>query len=259
MERVESHHRIDGPGGKPWLTFITGIANDLSMWDGQVAVLARDFRVLRYDLRGQGRTPPTEPPYSIGLLVADLVSLWNRLGVSASHVAGLGLGGAIAQAVAIEHPLRVERLIPCCCRAKMVPEFAALWHELIATVSARGIEPIVEPTVQRWFSERFRSAHPDALDDARRMIRGTSTAGYLGCASAFLGLDIEEDLPRIRARTLYVSGADDRRGGPPALMAGLATKLANARHVSVPDAAHIANIENPDGFNRVLADFLAEE
>src|SRR6478735_693319 len=117
MERVDSHHRIDGPSGKPWLTLITGIANDLSMWDGQVAVLARDFRVLRYDLRGQGRTPPTEPPYTIELLVADLIVLWNRLGVSASHVAGLGLGGALAQAVAIEHPLRVERLVACCCRA----------------------------------------------------------------------------------------------------------------------------------------------
>jgi 3-oxoadipate enol-lactonase len=91
------------------------------------------------------------------------------------------------------------------------------------------------------------------------MIRSTSVAGYLGCAGAFLGLAIEDRLPRIPARTLYVSGAADQRGGPPALMAGLAAMVPGARHVSVPDAAHIANIENPQGYNRVIADFLREE
>jgi len=55
-----SHYRIDGTGG-PWVTFITGIANDLTLWDGQTAALAGDFRVLRYDLRGQGNTPATDP------------------------------------------------------------------------------------------------------------------------------------------------------------------------------------------------------
>jgi 3-oxoadipate enol-lactonase len=55
-----------------------------------------------------------------------------------------------------------------------------------------------------------------------------------------------------------VSGAEDKLGGPPALMAGLAAKVPGARHESVPGAAHIANIQNPDGFNRVLAGFLKE-
>ena len=104
----------------------------------------------------------------------------------------------------------------------MVPEFATLWHGLIDTVTTNGFESIVEPTAQRWFCEAFKAAHPDVLDDVRRMIRGTSEAGYLGCVGAFLGLDIEDRLGDIRAPTLYVSGAEDRLGGPPALMAGLA-------------------------------------
>src|SRR5258708_11197682 len=169
------------------------------------------------------------------------------------------LGGAVAQAAAIEHPGRVDRLVPCCCRAQMVPEFAALWRELIATVTAKGIEPIVEPTLERWFPEPFRKANPAAMDGVRKMIRRTSVQGYLGCAGAFLGLALEERLPKIRARALYVSGADDHRGGPPPLMAGLAAKVRGARHVSVPDAAHIANIQNPEGFNRILIDFLIQK
>ncbi len=184
--------------------------------------------------------------------------MWEKLGVEKSHVVGLGLGGAIAQAVAIEHPERVDRLVPACCRAQMVPEFAAMWHPLLATVKEKGIEPIVEPTAQRWFSEDFKKANPGVLDAVRTMIRGTSARGYLGCAGAFLGLVLEDELPRIRARTLYVSGADDRLGGPPALMAGLAAKVPGARHVSLPNAAHIANIQNPAGFNQAVVDFLKE-
>ena len=93
----------------------------------------------------------------------------------------------------------------------------------------------------------------------RAMIRRTSQEGYLGCVGAFLGLDLEDRLPSIRARTIYISGAEDRMGGPPALMAGLAAKVPGARHASVPKAAHIANIQNAEGFNRVLVDFLKEE
>jgi 3-oxoadipate enol-lactonase len=249
-------YRVDGKGG-PWVTFVTGIANDYSMWDGQVPALERDFRVLRYDLPGQGGTPPSARDMTISSLVEDLVALWNTLGIASSHLVGLGLGGAVAQAVAIDRPGRVDRLVPCCCRAQMVPDFAALWHQLIATVKAQGIEPIVEPTIERWFPEPFRKANPAAMDAVRKMIRRTSVQGYLGCAGAFLGLALEERLPLIKARTLYLSGADDHRGGPSPLMAGLAASVPGARHAAIPDAAHIANIQNPAGFNRAVADFLA--
>jgi 3-oxoadipate enol-lactonase len=252
---VKSHHRIDGRGERV-VTFVTGIANDLSMWDGQVPALERDFKVLRYDLRGHGGTPPSGGAYTIDLLVSDLAALLDALGIRTTSVVGLGLGGAIAQAFAIAHPDRVEKLMPCCCRARMVPDFAAMWHKLRDTVSTNGLESIVEPTVQRWFSEDFKARHPEVLEKIRKMIRGTTQEGYMGVTVAFLGLDVEAELGSIKAPTLYVSGAEDKIGGPPALMQGLAAKVKGARHVSVANAAHIANIQNPEGFNRVLTDFL---
>lgn len=253
---IRTNHRIDGRGTR-WVTFITGIANDLSLWDGQAGALERDFRVLRYDLRGHGGTEATGGDYSIPLLVSDLENLLDRAGVEKTDLVGLGLGGAIAQAFALQHPERVERLMPCCCRARMVPDFAAMWHKLRDTVRTSGLEAIVEPTVQRWFSEDFKAAHPEVLEKIRRMIRGTSLEGYLGVTAAFLGLDVEERLPEIRSPTLYVSGAEDKLGGPPELMKALAEKVKGARHLSVPGAAHIANIQNPEGFNRVLREFLS--
>jgi 3-oxoadipate enol-lactonase len=252
---IRTNYRVDGSGVQ-WVTFVTGIANDLSLWDGQVPALERDFRILRYDLRGHGGSEATPGDYSIELLVSDLKALLDSLNVQKTHLVGLGLGGAIAQAFAIEHPDRLLRLVPCCCRAQMVPDFAALWHKLRETVQREGLEAIVEPTAQRWFSEEFKAAHPEVLENVRRMIRRTTLEGYLGVTAAFLGLNVEDKLQRITAPTLYVSGAQDKLGGPPELMRRLREKVSGARHVPVPKAAHIANIQNPAEFNRVLAEFL---
>ena len=254
---MKTNYQIDGAGPR-WVTFVTGIANDISLWDGQVPALARGFKVLRYDLRGHGGSESTPGDYTIDILVRDLRTLLDELKVEKTSLVGLGLGGALAQAFAIQHPQRVERLMPCCCRAQMVPEFAALWHKLRDTVRQNGLESIVEPTVQRWFSEDFKAAHPEVLDKVRRMIRGTTQQGYLGVTGAFLGLALAPRLGEIKAPTLYVSGADDHLGGPPPLMQGLSEKVKGARHVSVPKAAHIANIQHPEGFNQVLKEFLAQ-
>jgi 3-oxoadipate enol-lactonase len=254
---LKTNYQIDGAGPR-WVTFVTGIANDISLWDGQVPALARGFKVLRYDLRGHGGSESTPGDYTIDILVRDLRTLLDQLRIQTTSLVGLGLGGALVQAFAIQHPERVERLMPCCCRAQMVPEFAAMWHKLRDTVRQNGLESIVEPTVQRWFSEDFKAAHPEVLDKVRRMIRGTTQQGYLGVTGAFLGLALAPRLGEIKAPTLYVSGADDHLGGPPPLMQALSEKVKGARHVSVPKAAHIANIQHPEGFNQVLKEFLAQ-
>jgi 3-oxoadipate enol-lactonase len=252
---IATNYRVSG-GGKRWVTFVTGIANDLTLWDVQAAALESDFQVLCYDLRGHGGSEAPAGEYTIEMLANDLRDLLDSLSVRNTYLVGLGLGGAIAQAFAVEHPDRLLGLMPCCCRARMVPEFAAMWHKLRESVQQKGLEPIVEPTVQRWFSADFKAANPEVLEKVRAMIRGTSREGYLGVTAAFLGLNVEDKLPRIGVPTLYVSGAEDKLGGPPDLMKSLSEKVKGARHVSVPNAAHIANIQNPAGFNAVLEGFV---
>lgn len=256
---IKMTYQVDGKEGAPYVTFVTGIANDLTMWDPQVAELGKAYRILRYDLRGHGDTQATEGDYSMDLLVKDLLGLLNELNIQKTHLVGLGLGGAIVQAFAIVESHRVNALVPCCCRARMVPEFAALWHKVREAVNKDGVEVIVEPTVQRWFTDAFKAANPEALQAIRNMIRGTTTLGYMGVTAAFLGLDIEARLPQIKAPTLYVSGADDKLGGPPELMAGLAKKVPGAQHRSIEKAGHIANIQNPARFNAVVGDFLRRQ
>lgn len=253
---IQVHYKVDGKEGAPWVTFITGIANDMTMWDGQITALAGDFCILRYDLRGHGQTEATSGDYSFSLLMNDLVSLWDALAITRSNVVGLGLGGAVAIGIGVNYADRLKRLVPCCCRAVMTPEFAAIWPKFVATVKQHGMEGMVEPTVGRWFTADFKAENPKLLDDVRRMIRGTNPLGYYGCIAAFLKLDFSADLKDITVPTLFVSGANDHLGGPPEIMAGLANAVPGARHLSVPNAAHIANIQNPNGFNSILSDFL---
>ena len=253
---IKMAYQVDGKEGAPYLTLVTGIANDLTMWDAQVTDLGKSYRILRYDLRGHGDTQATEGDYTIDLLVNDLLGLLNELNIQKTHLLGLGLGGALVQAFAIAQSHRVNALVPCCCRAKMVPDFAALWHKLREAVAKDGVEVIVEPTAQRWFSDDFKAKYPQELQKVRNMIRGTTTLGYLGVTAAFLGLNIEDRLPQIKAPSLYLSGVEDKLGGPPDLMAALAKKVPGAQHRSIEKAAHIANIQNPARFNSVVNDFL---
>ena len=93
---IKIHYRVDGREGAPWVTFINGIANDATMWDGQVPELATDFRILRYDARGHGGTQATEGDYTFDLLIGDLLGLWDALAIRKSHLLGPGLGGSRA-------------------------------------------------------------------------------------------------------------------------------------------------------------------
>ena len=253
---IKMHYVVDGPAHAPWVTFVTGIANDTTLWTGQALALKDRFRVLRYDLRGQGMSDATPGPYSIESLAADLVALWDAVGVQRSHLVGLGLGSPVAMRVAIDHPQRIISLMPTCCRARMVPDFAAMWQRLTETVEAGGIEAITEQTAQRWFTEDFKAAHPKIIDDVRAMIRGTSKQGYLGVVAAFVGMDLEDELGEIRAPTLFVGGAEDKMGGPEPLMRGLAAKVPGASYTPIPRAAHIANLQNEADFNATLRSFL---
>jgi 3-oxoadipate enol-lactonase len=253
---IRMHCIAEGPEDAPWVSFVTGIANDTSLFEGQAQALRDRFRVLRYDLRGQGLSEATPPPYSIESLSDDLLALWDALGITRSHLVGLGLGSTVAMRTAIDQPARIAKLVPSCCRARMVPDFAVMWARLSATVREGGVEAIVEQTAQRWFSDDFKAANPDVIDRVRAMVRGTSLDGYLGCVAAFVGLDLEDELHRIQAPTLFVGGAEDKSGGPEALMRGLAARVPGASYVPVPHAAHIANVQNNDAFNATLREFL---
>jgi 3-oxoadipate enol-lactonase len=247
---------ISGREGAPWLTFSNSHATDLALWDEQAGLLQSRFRILRYDTRGHGGTEASEGAYDFDLLTSDVVALWDALGIARSHYVGLSLGGTTGLELALRYPGRVASLAACDCRCHATPEFAASWDGRIETARRDGMEALVEPTLQRWFTPAFRERNPPALDTVRDMIRRTSVAGYVGCAEALKRIDCEPRLPAIRCPTLFITGDKDP-SAPPDLVGRWQALVPGSRLAVIDKAAHISNIENPEQFDAALETFLA--
>jgi 3-oxoadipate enol-lactonase len=234
--------------------FGNGLATGTSMWEPQVAQFAKCFRVLRYDVRGHGATEATPPPYTIEQLADDVVGLLDRLGVGKVAYVGLSLGGMIGQALAVHRQNRVGSLVLC---DTTMHSPRAMWIERIAAIEANGLEPQIEPSIERWFTHSFRSSQPKLVDDMRAMIRATSLHGYLGCAMAMRDVRLESVAPRIAQPTLVVAGRDDC-STPVAEAQTLHTTISGSRLEIIEHAAHLPNIEQASRFNAVLGHFLEE-
>src|SRR5688572_19015128 len=148
---IDFNIRIDGEEDAPWLVFSNSLATDLSMWDEQVAALKKDFRILRYDQRGHGGTDAPPLRYTFDTLVDDVVALYDELSIPRAHFVGLSMGGMTALGVAQRYTDRVDRLVVCDCTGASTPAGAQQWEERIAIAAKQGMEPLVEPTIGRWF------------------------------------------------------------------------------------------------------------
>lgn len=246
---------VDGPEGAPWLVFSHSLGANLTMWDAQMPVVASDYRVLRCDTRGHGGTDVPGGAYSLDMLVGDVVGLFDHFDIERAHFVGLSLGGMTALGLAINYSGRVNSVTVCDAMASMPTGMDAVWDERIATAE-RNIEELVEPTIERWFTEGFRARDPDEIERVRNMIRATAPAGYAGCCHAIKDLDYMPRLGEITTPTLFLTGSTDA-GAPPEAVRDAHEKVAGARYVELDPGAHITNIERPDAFNQALTGFLA--
>jgi 3-oxoadipate enol-lactonase len=209
------------------------------MWDPQVPALAERYRVISYDTRGHGESPAPAGPYSIDDLVDDVLALLDRLGVERAHIAGLSLGGMTGMRLAAREPARVQRLAVLCTSAKPDPQG---FLDRAAAVRSGGTAPLAPAIVSRWLTPTYAAAHPDVVARLEAMIIGADDEGYASCCEAVARLDLREDLARITAPTLVVSGAEDA-ALPPEHQRRIAEGVAAAELVSVSPAAHLANLE----------------
>jgi len=250
---VELEYQVEGQG--PWLILSHSLTTDLGMWDLQMPPLLKQFRVLRYDMRGHGRSAAPAGPYSFDELGGDVLGLMDALGIDRASYVGLSIGGMIGQHLALRAPERFERLVLANTTSRIPPEGVALWEERIRAVGERGLEPLVQSTLERWFTEPYRQANSDVMAWIGAMIRRTPAAGYIGCGRAIQTLDLTDRLGAIRLPVLVIAGAEDP-GTPPAAGAGIAQAIPGARLEIIARASHLSCIEQPETFNRLLLDFL---
>ncbi|HEX8663424.1 MAG TPA: 3-oxoadipate enol-lactonase [Beijerinckiaceae bacterium] len=247
--------RVDGAEGAPWLVLSNSLAADHTMWEPQIPLLSSRYRVLRYDTRGHGRSDAPEGPYTLSLLVDDVVRILDHYGIGKTSFMGLSLGGMTGLGLAIGHGDRLDRLVCCDTRADAPEPYVKGWDERLAVVERDGLRGILQGTVERWLAPSFRAAHPEVVASVERMILATPVEGYKACAEAIKRLDYLKDLARIAVPTLFVVGAQDM-GAPPDVMRRMAEAVPSAKLVTIPDAAHLPNLDNTLAFNEAIAGFL---
>ncbi|MFW5470717.1 3-oxoadipate enol-lactonase [Knoellia sp. CPCC 206435] len=257
MAGVHVAHRIDGdpslPDDAPTVVLSNSLGSTMAMWEAQVAELSRVARVVRYDTRGHGASPVVPGPYSIDDLADDVIALLDRLRLARVHLVGLSLGGMTGMRLAARNPERVDRLVVLCTSARLEPTQG--WLDRAATVRSQGAAVVADAVVERWYTEPFRTAHPERVAAAVATVSATPAEGYAGCCEAIAGMDLRPDLPSITAPTLAIAGADDPATPPPHLQL-IADSVQHGRCLVVPQSAHLANDEQPATITPAILEHL---
>lgn len=255
MSAVRVHRVVDGPVDGPVVVFAGSLGSDLRMWEPQVAPLvARGYRVVRYDTRGHGGSPVPPGPYRLEDLGADFLALLDDLGVERAHLVGLSLGGMTGMWLGTHAPDRIASLVLCCTSAKLGPP--SMWAERARRVRAEGTASVAEAGVGRWLTAAYVASHPDVAEFLRGMIAAVPAEGYAACCELIERMDQLDALPKITAPTLVIAGADDPATPPQEHARPIAEGIPGARLEVVPGAAHLGSYERPAEFTRLILDHL---
>ena len=243
---------IDGSTAAPVLVLGSSLGTTAAMWQPQVEVLARHFRVVRFDHRGHGRSPVPDGPYALADLGRDVLTLLDHLGLDRVSYAGVSLGGMVGMWLAANAPQRIDQLGLICTSACVPP--ASKWLKRAETVRSEGMAAIADAVVDAWFTPRFRDAHPETFASFLAMIRAAPPLGYAGCCAALAGMDLRPELAQIVAPTLVIAGASDV-AIPPDHGRAIAEGVPDSRFELVA-GAHIANVESADAVTTLLLDHM---
>ncbi len=244
--------QVEGPERAPVLMLCNSLGTDLHMWDDQVKAVTERFRLVRYDRRGHGRSGAPKGPYTMEMLGRDALAVMDGVGVQKVNWCGLSMGGMVGMWLGANAPQRIDRLVLSNTSAHMADK--QVWNDRIKTVRAGGLAAIADGTMERWFTKGFRERAPQAIARMKEMMLKTPLEGYIGCGEAVRDMDHREIIRKIAAPTLVIAGRHD-----PAttVEAGefLRDRIPGAQ-LAVLDAAHIANVEQPQAYTDTLLKFL---
>jgi pimeloyl-ACP methyl ester carboxylesterase len=253
MRVGDIHLEVEIHGEGEPLVLIAGLGYDRWAWHRMIPGLARRFQVIAFDNRGVGGSDRPAGPYSASLLARDTAGLLDALGIARAHVFGHSMGGFVAQALAIEHPDRVDRLILGATHfggprhVPPTPEALAVLTDVTLTPVERfrrGLAISCAPG--------FAEAHPELVAAwmDRRVSNPVDPAAYQAQLAIGLGLLTEEAsferrLADVRAPTLILTGEHDQVV-PPRNASLLAAAIPGSRAQILPGAGHFFPIEAPD-------------
>ncbi|WP_059411500.1 3-oxoadipate enol-lactonase [Cupriavidus basilensis] len=248
-------YTLDGPDSAPVLIFSNALGTDHTMWAPQAEALRGQFRILRYDTRGHGRSTLPPGPFTVAGLGGDVLALMDALGIREAAFCGLSMGGLTGMWLGVNAPRRFTRLVLANTAARI--STAASWNTRIDGALRGGMAPLVAASVQRWFTPAFASAAGAGLDGLRAVLAGLDARGYAANCAALRDADLREAVGAIPVPVLVIAGSADL-STPPAAGRALADAIPGARYVEL-EAAHLSSFEQPARFTDALRDFLGAE
>jgi 3-oxoadipate enol-lactonase len=255
---IDIHYRIAGDGARA-LVLINGVGDDLDGWANQVdAFVGAGLRVISYDNRGVGLSSQPPGPYTSGEMAADLKALVGGLGLPRFHLAGVSMGGAIAQEYALAHGGDLLSLVLANTFAVADP-FTRAAFETWATVAQAAGMPVMMRQQAPWiFSPEFYEKHPDR---ATELIAGAEAstqpaAAFAAQMAALTGHDCAGRIGAVRVPALVLAARDDIIIRPE-----LSRRLFEALDDGIGTWAlvpggHAAFWENPEPWNQAVIDFV---
>ena len=248
---TELYYEVSGKRDTSWLVFSHSLACNTRMWDPQIAAFKDRYRILAYDMRGHGQSAAPAGPYTLDMLADDVLALMRELKIERARYVGLSIGGMIGQTLALRQTQLFDKMVLADTSHAQPPEAIKQWEERIRIAQAQGMKPLVAGTMERWFTPAFRD-RPEAKKIAE-LIAATPVAGYVGCGQAIMKLNTTGRLKDIKLPVLAITGEADAAAGGTKY---IGEQVPGAKFVNIPQAAHIANIEQPEKFNQALRDFL---
>jgi len=250
---IELNYAIEGSG--PWLTMSHSLACNITMWDPQMPVLTKKFKVLRFDTRGHGQSSAPAGEYSLEQLADDVKGLLDSLQIRQTHWVGLSMGGMIGQAFALKYPGVFQSMVLADTTSRRPPDAAKMWGDRVQTAQTKGMDALVDSTLARWFTEPYRGSRKDVMDKIAGDIRKTPVAGFAGCCHAISRVDYLDRLKEIKVPALVMVGEHDH-GTPPEAARVIQQNLPGSELKILASAAHLSNIEQADEFNKAMMGFL---
>jgi 3-oxoadipate enol-lactonase len=249
------HYGVAGPPDRPLVVFTHGACVDRHTFDLHWPVVAEQYRVLVWDVRGHGRSQPKGTGYTLALAVADLLAILDSIGAGPAVFVGHSNGGYIAQEIAFYHPERVLGLV-------LANGTCITWPRSARQVRwARRALRVIDFLPVEWLKRiglRMGSTRPEVRDYAYQAFSQLTPADFRQILHA-VGASIHPE-PGYRSGKpmLLVLGGDERSGDIARLAPLWAAHESNCRYVVIPGCKHFALMDDADLFNRELLEFLAQ-
>jgi 3-oxoadipate enol-lactonase len=248
---------VEVAGTGPFVLFLHGIGGSRAQWRPQLDSLVDRFTVAAWDARGYGASEDYVGELQFDQFADDVLRVLDHFKVERAHLVGLSMGGRIAREFALRWPDRVAKLV----LANTTPGFAALTPEaardFIAARAAplragKSLDELARDLVPRLLHPQASAA---ARDAAYAMMRTLHAASYIKTVEASVTQDRAAPIELVRAPTLVITSDTDRLY-PPEIAIGMARRIPNAQLITIAQAGHLSNLEQPDAFNQAVRKFL---